>query len=367
MIKFIKSIGILVFIGLFLVSSCNTKNKRVDKIGNKHLTIKIQIDTSIDVVKIDTSISIIKKRLLNYGIPQENIVINSSPNTINIDIKHADNPERIIHIATSIGKFEFWDTYEFKEIYPNLIRANEILKDSFFIADKNNSTKDNRKISISNSESSSLIEKSKTKTKINNEEMTRLSPLFAYLQPSIKDDMSGSPVLMTGPEVGLCKISDTAIINKMLNKKYVKNVFPKNLIFVWKQKPEEIDSTLIGLIAIRVSNQFKDPLLTSEVIIDARDTIGQGGQIEISIFMNAQGAKIWKDITSRLSEEKRCIAMLIDGYVFSYPKVISEIETGHTSITGHFSKEEAEDIANIIKFNQLPIIIKTVECKITNE
>ena len=368
MIKFVKSLFILTVIGFLLFSSCNSKNKHIVKIGNKHITLSLQVDESAPINDVDTTISIIKKRLINYGIPQENIVISKLLNTINIEVKHADNPERIINIATSVGKFEFWETYEFKEIYSYLLKADEMLKDSFFVSGNMSKNIINKKNDNADSLMDvPLIEKANTKIIKNKEYVVKENPLLAYLALSIANDEAGSIVFLNGPVLGQSEIDDTAIVNKMLSMVYVNRLFPRYLKMAWTIKPQIERTTFLNLIALRCSNINYEPRLTGEFIVDVSQTIGQNGRVEISMSMNNQGASIWKDMTSIASKDKHSIAIVLDNKVYSYPMVMNEIPIGHSVLTGNFTKEEAEDLVTLIKFHRLPIKTTIIECKITEE
>jgi len=365
---FTKSLFNLSIICLLLFSACNSQSKRVAKIGNKHITLSLQVDGSAPINDIDTSISIIKKRLISYGIPQENIVISKLLNTINIEVKHADNPERIIYLATTIGKIEFWETYEFKEIYSYLLKADEMLKDSFFVSDNVNKNHINKeKDNTDSSMNISLIEKANTKIIKNKEYVVKENPLLAYLALSIAHDEAGSVVFLNGPVLGQSEIEDTAIVNKMLSLVYVKRLFPRYLKMAWAIKPQMERTTFLNLIALRYSNISYQPRLTGEFIVDVSQTIGQGGRIEISMSMNKEGALIWKDMTSIASKDKHTIAIVLDNKVYTYPMVMNEIPNGRSVLTGNFTKEEAEDLVTLIKFHRLPVKTIIVESKITEE
>jgi len=56
----------------------------------------------------------------------------------------------------------------------------------------------------------------------------------------------------------------------------------------------------------------------------------------------------------------RCIAVVLDGYVRSYPNVVGEITGGNTEISGDFTIEEADDLANILKSGKLPAPAKII-------
>lgn len=311
---------------------------------------------------------------MNYGITEENLIITNPDNGINIDIKYADDPDRIISLISTTGKFEFWETYEFKEIFPKLVRADEILKDSFFVTNNTENLKQHKVNikDIDSLENKSLIDKAKNINEGNSntkkkEYLMKQNPLFAYLALSLTNDETGNSVPLRGPVIGGCKIEDTAMVNNMLSRPYVKSLFPIFLKFAWALKPETEGSPFLNLIALRFSNNNKEPGLSGDFISDARQEFSQNGQVEISMTMNNEGAKIWKNLTYLASIDKKAIAIVMDNYVYTHPFVQAIIPNGRSQITGNLSATEAQDLATLIKFHRLPVPVIVVECKITDE
>jgi len=155
--------------------------------------------------------------------------------------------------------------------------------------------------------------------------------------------------------VGLALGKDTAKVNSYLKMNQIKSLFPRDVKFLWSQKPYRYDptQTLFELHAIKITTRDGRPPLSGDVITAARPSSGiTGSEVEVNMTMNAEGAKTW----ARLTRENvdRCIAVVLDGYVRSYPRVVQEITGGNTEITGDFTIEEADDLANILKSGKLP-------------
>jgi len=131
----------------------------------------------------------------------------------------------------------------------------------------------------------------------------------------------------------------------------VKNMLPQDLKLCWHAKLGK-DKTLIHeLIALKTVGE-QGSVLDGKVVVDARQDFNDRAGNEISMTMNAEGAKMWKKIT----EENigNSIAIVLDNLVYSYPVVNDVIPNGRSSITGAFSLEEAKDLANLLKAGKLP-------------
>jgi SecD/SecF fusion protein len=155
--------------------------------------------------------------------------------------------------------------------------------------------------------------------------------------------------------IGLASSKDTAKVNNFLKMNQIKALFPRDLRMMWSQNPYKYDptKTLYELHAIKVTTRDGRPPLDGDVITSARTSSGiTGGEVKVDMSMNAEGAKTW----ARMTRENinRCLAVVLDGYVRSYPRVQNEITGGSTEITGDFTIEEADDLANILKSGKLP-------------
>jgi len=336
------------------------------KTGNNHVKICLKLDEPNASQNVSVCTGIIKDRLITYGIPEENIHFVTKNNTIEIDVDHVDNPERIILLATTPGKLEFWETYDNETAYPFLSEANKKLaetfksSDSLFIIgnDTLNKPVKNEKNSVAKKRDStkiSLIQRIKD-FRIRNEKnlkerFRKENPLFAYLQANIVQK-GGKQELAQGAIVGYCDIKDTTRLNHILffcRKKYF---FPHDMKFFWSYKPQQKGSTFLELFAIKMTNRDGTPILDGSVIKDAGCDQDKMGGEEVSLTMDEKGTQLWRLITAE--NIGKSIAMVLDNYVYTYPIVQSEIPNGRSQITGNFTKEEAEDLATILKLHTLP-------------
>jgi len=144
----------------------------------------------------------------------------------------------------------------------------------------------------------------------------------------------------------------------MLRK--VENVFPRNLKLVWTVKPREANSDVLELVALKVTSRDGSSALSGDVIVDARQDYDQVGNVEVSLSMNSEGARVWKRLTGENIDKQ--VAIVLDNHVYSFPTVRGEIPNGMSSISGGgMTLEEAQDLSNILKAGKLPASARIVE------
>jgi len=190
------------------------------------------------------------------------------------------------------------------------------------------------------------------------EEYAKENPLNAYLSPAIFQNSDGQYYPGQSAAVGYAAIKDTAKVNNLINQ--VSSVFPRNMRLVWKNKPRTVESEVLELIALKVTSRDGSPALGGDAVVDARRDIDQSGNVEVSLTMNTEGARVWKRLTGENIGKQ--IAIVLDDFVYSYPNVRSEIPNGRSSISGgNMSVEEGDDLANILKAGKLPAPARIVE------
>lgn len=334
---------IILFSCVLLLISCSSIT------GNKHIVINMLIEKTASSTEIAAMQDIIKQRLIAYGISEDNIEFVVTDSLLVINISHADNAERVVALVTATGKLEFWETYEYTDVYPILNKAQEIIKANQDTLAIDTTLKDK---SIED-----LIDDKGIK-------YARENPLFNYLQPAIVQDANGDYYPSKGPVVGYCGIADTARVGEMLRDSALRFVFPRDLHFAWTIQPVSKESPFLQLLALKTSSDGKAALV-SGVIIDSQVNSGENNMPEIQINMNSEGAAIWKKMTA--NNIGNSIAIVFDNYVFSFPTVQSEIPNGRSVITGNFAMDEAKDLAAILRFNPLPVQFITKEVIVTDE
>ena len=310
---------------------------------------------------ISNAFNILRTRIDRFGVVQPNITQLATKGQILIELPGQTDPQRVRELLQGTANLEFWETYENSEIIGYLSQANSLLKEILDSQQKIETAEEQPVEEVvaadtTEKEDQSLLDlieqdtmQSAAATTI--EGFTLQNPLFGILNPRVTAQGEALPSSM----VGLASGKDTAKVNNYLNMNQVRAFFPRDVRFLWSQNPYKYDEsqTLYELHAIKITTRDGRPPLSGDVITGARPSSGiTGSEVKVDFSMNAEGAKTWQRMTRE--NINRCIAVVLDGYVRSYPRVQNEITGGSTEITGDFTIEEADDLANILKSGKLP-------------
>jgi SecD/SecF fusion protein len=315
---------------------------------------------------ITNAFNILRTRIDRFGVVQPNITALSTKGRILIELPGQTDPKRVRELLQGTANLEFWETYENSEIIGYLSSANDLLKEIHLNTLPSDSTTDKMTDRVAETDTVKtdqslldLIDKDTTLAPetTSREEFTLQNPLFGLLSPRV--NAQGQP--LPSSMIGLASSKDTSRINAYLKMNQIKALFPRDLKLLWSQNPYKYDDTktFYELHAIKVTTRDGRPPLDGDVITAARPTSGvTGAEVKVDMSMNAEGAKTWARMTRENID--RCIAVVLDGYVRSYPRVQNEITGGNTEITGDFTIEEADDLANILKSGKLPAPAKII-------
>lgn len=309
---------------------------------------------------IDRSFQVLRARIDKFGVMQPNIQKLEGTGRILVELPGVDNPTRVRKLLQGSAKLEFYETFDNVEAYKYLELANTTLGKSM-AAEKGTGTDSTKTDSVSgdSAEGSALagiggnapVAKADTTKKDSlqkkAEDVAKENPLFVLLRPNADD----KGLLGKGSVCGMAAIRDTAKINTLLNRPEVQRILPGNIRFLWAYKGFGDNEQGIVLHAIKTSKDGR-AALEGDKIVDARRDVSQTGEVEVSMTMNAEGGKIWKNLTK--ANIGKSIAIVLDDIVYSAPNVNNEIPNGRSSISGGFSNEEAGDLANILKSGKLP-------------
>jgi SecD/SecF fusion protein len=320
---------------------------------------------------IKNSFQIIRNRIDKFGVSQPNIQQLENSGRILVELPGVKEPERVRKLLQGTASLEFWETYENTEIYPLLAQANAKIKE---LKDAEAQLKDAEKTTTTTTTSDKkkdatdkgedLVKmlkdkESKDTSSLANNEVARNFPLFSILNPSV-DPRTNQPLGYA--VVGRSHVKDTATVNAYLKLPQVRSLLPRDLKLLWSIKPDPIDKAgrIYDLYAIKVTSRNGKAPLDGGVITDARDEIAdRKGSAEVSMSMNAEGSQIWARLTG--DNVDKCIAIVLDNYVCSAPKVNAEIKGGRSSITGNFTINEAKDLANQLKSGKLPAPARIIQ------
>ena len=317
---------------------------------------------------IDNSFNVLRTRIDRFGVVSPNIQRLETAGRILVELPGVKEPERVRKLLQGSANLEFWETYKLPEIYQQLVAADNVLASVLAASDAADSTAVASaeeapavKADSVTSETDSLLAKIQDSPEVEKdqsaEEFAKQHPLFALLQ---LNQYNGQ--LAPSAVVGYAQAKDMAKINEYLSMKQVKDALPRNLALKWGVKAMDEKGMFFELYALKVTNRDGTPALGGDVITDASSDFvqqpGVSGQ-EVSMKMNAEGAKAW----ARLTKENtgRSIAIVLDGVVYSAPNVEGEIPGGQSRITGNFTPEEAKDLANVLKSGKMAASVHIVQ------
>ena len=316
-----------------------------DKIGPESTNAEvIEVIRAESESAISNSFNVLRNRIDRFGVTQPNIQKLGNSGRILVELPGVKEPERVRKLLQGTASLEFWPTYTNEEIEGYLAEANA------YLAQMQAAEETVAEVAEEAETESDDILAEELKQAENDAaaeaEILKQNPLFALLQPS---GARGHAC------IGYAHYADTAQINKYLAMPQVKQFFPPEFKPMWTVKASAMDpnENIFELVAIKAPTRDGKAPLDGGAVTDARVQYGNsGGSPEVSMTMNAEGANVW----ARLTKDNigRQIAIVLDGMVYSYPNVQSEISGGSSQITGDFTLEEAEDLANVLKSGKLP-------------
>lgn len=306
---------------------------------------------------IDNSFNVVRTRIDQFGVVQPNIQkVQGAEGRIMVEMPGIREPERMRKLLQGSANLEFWETYNAQEIAPYLQQLDSRLANG-------GNESDTAKAEKSDSTKKAVAKKpattqAKPKFKLNNAKKTsvqttpdaqlaeakKLHPLLAMLQ-TINQGLS---------VVGYASVRDTAAINRIIYGAVAKQVLPTDLKLLWSAKPADVGAkNIFELHALKVTTTNGRAPLEGDVVTDASDQFNNiTGQPEVSMTMNSDGARRWAELTK--ANVGKAIAIVLDGVVYSAPRVNGEIDGGQSSISGNFTIEDTKDLANTLKSGRMP-------------
>ena len=302
---------------------------------------------------IDNSFNVLRTRIDRFGVVSPNIQRLETTGRILVELPGVKEPERVRRLLQGSANLEFWETYELSEIYQNLVRADQALANVL----RSSATEESvEETPVEISETDSLLAQIGAAQRAQ-EDMARTNPLFSLIQINAFNNQ-----IAPGSVVGLVHVSDMEKVNEYLEMRAVKDALPRDLSLMWGVKAVDEREQFYELYAIKVTNRDRTPALGGDVVTDANaDFVQQPGinEQQVSMTMNAEGAKAWARLTK--NNIGRSVAIALDGMVYSAPRVNDEITGGRSSITGNFTPEEAKDLANVLKSGKMAASIEIVQ------
>lgn len=314
---------------------------------------------------IDNSFNVVRTRIDKFGVVQPNIQkLEGQQGRIMVEMPGISQPERMRKMLQGSANLEFWETYNSEEIAPYLQQLDTRLANGDHeVEAKDSVAADSAKKEVAKAEPAKAAPKlnlkkgDEAKSKIHAEKQSaaaiKAHPLLARLQLVPGQGLS---------TVGYASVRDTAAINKLIYSALAKQVLPSDLKLLWSAKPADHLNVknIYELHALKVTTSTGRAPLEGDVITDAKDEFEPTtGAPCVSMKMNTEGARRWAQMTK--ANVGKAIAIVLDGVVYSAPRVNGEIAGGSSQITGNFTIEDTKDLANTLKSGRMPAPARIVQ------
>ena len=304
---------------------------------------------------IDNSYNVVTNRIDQYGVVQPNIQkLEGQEGRLMVEMPGIREPERMRKLLQGSANLEFWETYNNQEITPYLTQLDQRLANGETKVDTA-ATDSTKKVQTKAAATPKFALNKGNAVKGEDAQMAALKkmhPLLSMLQTIPGDALS---------LVGYASVRDTAAVNKMIYGSLAKQILPSDLKLLWSAKPEDglNKKNVYGLYALKITTSDGRAPLEGDVVTDAKDDFNQHGRPQVSMTMNSEGAREWAALTK--ANVGKAIAIVLDGVVYSAPRVDGEISGGQSSISGNFTIEDTKDLANTLKSGRMPAPAKIVQ------
>lgn len=311
---------------------------------------------------IDNSFNVVRTRIDKFGVVQPNIQkLEGQEGRIMVEMPGIKEPERMRKLLQGSANLEFWETYNAEEVAPYLQQLDQRVANGSH-AEADTATADSaaqkQVAAAKQAEPKFKIDKKETDKAeaagmaAQQAEATKQHPLLARLQ------LTGGQSLSL---VGYANVRDTAAINKIIYSAVAKQVLPQDLRLMWGAKPADglKVKNVYELYALKVTTSNGRAPLEGDVITNAKDEFDQFNNPVVSMSMNTEGARQWANMTK--ANIGKAIAIVLDGVVYSAPRVNGEIDGGNSQISGNFTIEDTKDLANTLKSGRMPAPARIVQ------
>ena len=307
---------------------------------------------------IGASFNVLRSRIDHFGVTQPNIMRLPNSHRILVELPGVKEPQRVRDLLQGTASLEFWLTYDANEVIPALVSADKLLKEELTQAAAQTEpvAEETSAAEAAATEDQGLIgeigaDSTASADAVQTDHFDReQNPLFAVLDPNYAG----------GAAIGAAYKADIAAVNEYLSRPEVRELFPADILFKWGVKGDDHIDGRFYLYAIKVTTPDGKAPLDGSVVTEATGQYAQrGATAEVSMTMNAEGTQEWARMTGE--NIGKCIAIVLDGYVYSAPRVNTKIDKGQSQITGDFTMQEATDLANVLNSGKVPAPAKIIQ------
>jgi SecD/SecF fusion protein len=286
----------------------------------------------------------LKQRIDKFGVTQPNVSLDQNTDRIIVELPGIENPERARKFLQASAVLEFWDIYEIQDLAQGFIKADDYLKKQ---EDKALNTSDS---TVTELDSSSIAPEDSLVNEFT-------GPLLTYFE------LNRGQYDQT--YMGLVNKADKSKVSELLKEAQTKNFFPKDVKFLWSQKPMknyETGETSDDYILYAMRTYNKEAPIQGDEVADAREQLDpQSNQMAVSLTLKKDGARQWGRLTEKAFPTKKSIAIALDNEVVSAPHVQAVMRDGRSQITGNFTATEAQDLSSMLQVGKLPAKTEIIE------
>lgn len=317
---------------------------------------------------IQSTYTKLKERIDKFGVASPYIALQKNTGRIIVELPGVDNPKQVRKLLQSTANLQFWETWQYSELAPQLIQMNEVLKG---VLEENTAKESEAPMlvsadSISNDTAALTAIEDTSKNLLGLDSSTNIlesTDTGAAAMDSTAQEGGPLTKILTpvgGPVLGLVDKRDTMLLMKYFNYPEVKATLPANCIIMLGASPEKNDPNKYAVYAVKPKIDDNAPLLEGDIIRSASQTYDpSNGEAQVTMQMKSDGAKKWRRITA--DNKGKYIAIVLDNQVYSAPVVNEEIPNGSSVISGSFDVKEAQVLANILETGKLPVPSKIVQ------
>ncbi len=319
---------------------------------------------------VENTYNLLKKRIDKFGVVSPTVYLDKSTDRITVELPGVQSPKRARKLLQATANLEFWEMYRAVDLLGSRTEGPYVQLNNALKTNKKYNDKAKEK-PVLDSTQLAQIEKIKSDTAL---AQTKKDSMIAAIDPSQVKDTSDVGPLFTAlsvmppqdendPFYGFVKISDTAKVMAMLNSDEAKRIIPRDVRFLWGsnvEKAKETGAKMLQIFAINTRGEKKATLTGERITSTSVSTSSKGGlDYAVSLEMDKEGTRLWKKMTE--ANVKRCVAVVLDEKVQSWPRVNEVIPNGRTQISGNFSATDANDLANVLSIGKLPASPEIIE------
>ncbi|MEG1983193.1 MAG: protein translocase subunit SecDF [Alistipes sp.] len=326
---------------------------------------------------IAASFNVLRSRIDHFGVTQPNLQRLPNSNRILVELPGVKEPERVRKLLQGTASLEFWTTYNGQELLPALSRADQVVKKQLALEKLGLPAVDTTGVDslatttvvaeVTPAEADTVAAKGLISEVAAADTAAVAAEATPVAEKASRYDRTANPLLALldpqfagGASIGAAYAADMPAINRYINMDAVKELFPTDMVFKWAIKGDPKMDGRFVLYTIKADTPDGKAPLDGSVVVDARESYAQrGAEAEVSMTMNSEGVQEWARLTGE--NVGKCIAIVLDGYVYSAPNVLGKIDGGNSAITGGFSIQEAKDLANVLKSGKVPAPARIIQ------